>query len=312
MSDVPPTAGKREHFIQHGLRGRHDLFHYWAQAPLLVVLVLLTVYPVLQLLRIAFSEVSYTGNQAAWQFVGLKHLHEMLADPVIPAAGLNTLYFVLIVVPVETFLGLALAIVASKTRRGSRLYRTLLMLPALLPGVAVGAIWRLMYDYNMGLIDQVLALLHISGPTWLADPHLALPAIMIVDVWHWTAFLFLIFLAGVEGLPAETSEAARVDGANEFQIIMHIWLPALWPTILTGVLLRLIDAVRVFEEIYLMTSGGPGTSTQVASLYIYQVYFTQFRTGYGGFLALMLALILSIFVVFYLMMNNRQLREANR
>lgn len=236
----------------------------------------------------------------------------MLADPVIPAAGLNTLYFVLFVVPVETFLGLALAIVASKTHRGSRLYRTLLMLPALLPGVAIGAIWRLMYDYNMGLIDQVLALFHISGPTWLADPHLALPAIMMVDIWHWTAFLFLIFLAGVEGLPAETSGAARVDGANEFQIIAHIWLPALWPTILTGVMLRLIDAVRVFEEIYLMTSGGPETSTQVASLYIYQVYFTQFRTGYGGFWALILALILSIFVVFYLLMNNRQLREANR
>jgi multiple sugar transport system permease protein len=122
---------------------------------------------------------------------------------------------------------------------------------------------------------------------------------MIVDFWHWTSFLFLILLAGVESLPFDLYEAARVDGATEFQVFRYITLPLLRPTIIVAMMLRTIFAFKVFDQIFLLTSGGPGTATEVISLYIYKVFFVQNRLGYGAFLALMMALIMGIFVSFY-------------
>ena len=141
-------------------------------------------------------------------------------------------------------------------------------------------------------------------PLWTADPDLALASVVIVDVWHWTSFLFLIMLAGVESLPYELGEAARVDGANEIQVYRHIFLPLLRPTIIVALMLRTILAFKVFDQIFLLTGGGPGTSSEVISLYVYKVFFVQGRMGYGALLALITALIMSVFVVAYQWLNS--------
>jgi multiple sugar transport system permease protein len=173
--------------------------------------------------------------------------------------------------------------------------------------------WRLMYDYNYGIINKLLydtgLMSYKNLPLWTADPHRALSSVMIVDIWHWTSFLFLIMLAGVESLPHELAEAARVDGANERQVIRYVFLPLLRPTIIVAVMLRTILAFKVFDQIYLLTGGGPGTATEVISLYIYKVYFVQSRLGYGALLALVTAVIISVFVIFYLMLNAYLGRE---
>jgi multiple sugar transport system permease protein len=174
-----------------------------------------------------------------------------------------------------------------------------LLIPLLIPPIAIGTMWRMMYDYNYGLINQLLGLFNIIGLTWTADPQLAMPSVILVDLWHWTSFMFLIILAGLESLPQELNEAARVDGATEFQVLRYITLPLLRPTLVTAVMLRTIFAFKVFDEVFLLTGGGPGTATEVVSLYIYDVFSAQFRLGYASFLALGLAVIISVFVIFY-------------
>lgn len=279
-------------------------FQYWALAPILIFLAVLTLYPVGQLLRMSVSDMAFVKGKLEWTYVGLDHFQTLRNDPVVPDALKNTLLFVVVVVCVEAVLGLLLAILVSRARRFAWFYRSVYMIPLLIPPIAIGTIWRLMYDYNYGIINQILFELGLTGPLWTANPDLALVSVMIVDVWHWTSFLFLIMLAGVESMPYELSEAARVDGANEVQVYRHIFFPLLRPTIIVALMLRTILAFKVFDQIFLLTGGGPGTSSEVISLYIYKVYFVQTRLGYGALLALLTAVIMSVFVVFYQWLNN--------
>ncbi len=280
-------------------------FQYWTVAPLVITLLLLVAYPSYQLFRMSVSEVDIVKGETVWEFVGLKHLETARQDPVVPTALKNTLVFVIAVVIIETVLALVISLLVSRSNHFVGLYRTVLLIPLLVPPIAIGTMWRLMYDYNYGFINQALAVFGIPGPTWTADPQLAMPSVILVDLWHWTSFMFLIILAGLESLPQEVNEAARVDGASESQILRYITLPLLRPTLLTAVMLRTIFAFKVFDEIFLLTGGGPGTATEVISLYIYDVFSGQFRLGYASFLALGLALIISIFVIFYRRVGQR-------
>ncbi len=280
-------------------------FQYWTVAPLVVILILLVAYPTFQLIRMSVSEVDIVNGQAVWEYVGLKHLETALQDPVVPTALKNTLVFVVAVVILETFLAVVIALLVSRSKHLVGLYRTVLLIPLLVPPIAIGTMWRLMYDYNYGFINQVLKSLSITGPTWTADPQLAMPSIILVDLWHWISFMFLIILAGLESLPQDLNEAARVDGATESQVLRYITFPLLRPTLITAVMLRTIFAFKVFDEIYLLTGGGPGTATEVISLYIYEVFSRQFRLGYASFLALGLAAIISVFVIFYRRLGRR-------
>ena len=280
-------------------------FQYWTIAPLIITLLFLVAYPSVQLLRMSVSEVDIVKGKTVWEFVGLKHLETALQDPVVPVALKNTLIFVIAVVLIETALSLLISILVSRSKHLVGLYRTVMLIPLLIPPIAIGTMWRLMYDYNYGFINQVLDLIGIAGPTWTANPKLALPSIILVDLWHWTSFMFLIILAGLESLPLELNEAARVDGASEGQIFRFITLPLLRPTLITAVMLRTIFAFKVFDEIFLLTGGGPGTATEVVSLYIYKVFSGQFRLGYASFLALGFALIIAVFVIFYRRLGQR-------
>ncbi|MFO7323907.1 MAG: sugar ABC transporter permease [Chloroflexota bacterium] len=302
LAEAPPSAGAASK--PAGVLDFFDrTFKYWAVLPTVIVLTLLTIQPALQLIQMSVSDVQFSGGQLQWTFVGLDNFKYLATDVVFPVALRNTLIFVVCVVVIETFLGLVLAFAVSRVGRFSPIYRAVFVTPILIPAVAIGTMWRLMYDYNFGIINQILALFGIAGPTWTGDPNLALISVMIVDIWHWTSFLFLILLAGVESLPHELSEAARVDGANEWQVYRHVLLPMMRPTIIVALMLRTILAFKVFDEIFLLTGGGPGTASQVISMHIYTVFFEQFRLGYGALLALLMALIISVFVIFYQWVN---------
>jgi multiple sugar transport system permease protein len=253
----------------------------------------------------SFSDIQIQGAVITYTFEGLKHWANITEDTILPAAVRNTLVFVVVVVVVEVILGLGLTLLLSKVKKLTSAYRTILFFPLLIPPIAMGTMWRLMYDYNYGLINQILALINITGPTWTADKDLALLCIIVVDIWHWTSFLFLLILAGFESLPHELAEAAKVDGAGEWQTIRYIFLPLLKPTIITATMLRTIMAFKVFDQIYLLTGGGPGTATEVLNLYIFKVYFTQNRLGYGAVLALLLAMLMTAFVLIYKVVGRR-------
>ena len=279
-------------------------FKVWALVPMLVVLISLTIYPAFQLIRMSVSNVRFEEGQLVWEYVGLQALERLAEDPVVSIAIRNTLVFVVVAVALETLFGLILALLISRVRRLSGFYRAVLVIPILIPPIAISVIWRLMYDYNYGIINQLLYAIGIPGPLWTADPNLALISVIIVDLWHWTSFLFLIMLAGVESLPPELTEAARVDGASELQVYRYVIIPLLRPTIIVAVMLRTILAFKVFDQIFALTAGGPGTATQVISLHIYNVFFVQFRLGYGAFLALIMSALITVFVIFYRWLNR--------
>jgi multiple sugar transport system permease protein len=276
-----------------------ETFKYWAVLPAAFILLMFTLYPIAQLLRMSVSEIKFTQDQIFWNIVGLKHLFSAIHDPVVPVAWKNTFIYATLSVVSEALLGLLLAVLISRTRKFVGIYRTILLFPLLIPPIAIGTIWRLMYDFNYGFINQILMLLNIIGPTWTADPKLALYCIVFVDIWHWTSFLFLIILAGIESLPHELAEAARVDGATEWQTYRYIFLPLLKPTLITAIMLRTIFAFKVFDQIFLLTGGGPGTTTEVINLYIYKTFFVQFRLGYGAFLALSMGIVMSVLVILF-------------
>lgn len=279
----------------------HDSFKYWALLPLILFLVFFTLLPIVELFRLSVSEIKFVEGQQIRDFVGLQHLETMRNDFLVPIAIRNTLIFVVAAVLIETVLGFALAVAVSRTKVLAVLYRSVVIIPLLIPAVAIGTMWGLMYDFNYGFFTQFLISIGVQNPPlWTADPDLALISIIIVDVWHWTSFMFLIMLAGVESLPVELTEAARVDGANERQTLRYVIIPMMLPTIIVAMMLRTILAFKVFDQIFVLTTGGPGTATQVISMHIYKVFSEQSRLGYAAFLSLAVALIMCVFVAFYL------------
>jgi multiple sugar transport system permease protein len=144
-----------------------------------------------------------------------------------------------------------------------------------------------MYNPDIGIINDLCRHLGIPPQSWLSEPHYALPAVLAVDVWHWTSFLFLILLAGIQSIPREPLEAAEVDGASPWQQFTTVTLPLLRPAIFVAILFRAVFAFKVFDEIFLLTSGGPGNATEVLSLYIYRVEFLFSDFGYGALLSLL-------------------------
>ena len=286
-------------------RLRKDRFPLLALTPLLVALVLLTLYPAAQLVRMAFSDVGLVSGGTTWSFVGLEHLRTLAGDRVARIAFTNTLIFTVVVVPIEAVLGLLLAYLVNQTRVLGTFYKTVFIVPLLLPPIAIGALWRLMLDYNYGVVNQALLAFGIGGPPWLASPTLALPMVMLVDVWHWTSFMFLIFLAGVSSIPLELGEAAEVDGASPWQVFRYVVLPILKPTIVVALMMRTILAFKVFDQIYLLTGGGPGTATEVISFTIYRRFFTEDQAGYGAAISIATFVFIAVLIALASRFNKR-------
>ena len=159
-------------------------FKIWTILPLILVLIFLVAYPTVQLLRMSVSEVKIVQGKTVWTFVGLKHLYTAMEDQIVPVALRNTIVFVIAVVILETILALVIALLVSRSHHLVGLYRTVFLIPLLIPPVAIGPMWRLMYDYNYGFINQVLALIGIAGPPWTSDINFALPSIILIVLWH--------------------------------------------------------------------------------------------------------------------------------
>jgi len=257
-----------------------------ALAPALLLFGLLTLLPILMLAAMSVSQLAWSGGHASWSFVGWRNFAALAGDALLRASIRNTLLFAFIGVAVQMLLGLLLALLVSEAVRGRTLYRLIFLLPILIPGIVIGAIWKLMYSFDFGIINIALGWIGLAPQDWLGERALALGAVIAVDVWHWTPFCFLILLAGLEALPRDVYEAARIDGAGPWSSFRHITLPLLAPTIAVTFVFRLILAFKVFDEVYLLTGGGPGTSTEVLSFTIYRRFFTEDRAGYGAAMSL--------------------------
>ncbi len=284
-----------------------DGVYLWLLLPMLVFVAAIAIYPLLFSFGISFFEYRLTDPTQTKTFLGLANYVKAFADPNVLGALQATFGFVIGTVLLEIVFGLALALLLSAENVVAQFIRSFLLLPMALPPLVIGLVWKALYNVDWGVIPYYAKLVGWNmghGP--LATPGVALPAIVLVDVWEWTPLIMFIFLAGLKGLPTEPYEAARVDGASRWQSFIYLTLPLLRPTFLVALLLRTMQSFKAFDIIYATTSGGPGLETTVLNFQIYKVGLVFFDMGYASALANILLFIVGLLSVVYVMVLERQ------
>lgn len=275
----------------------------------MAVFVGLTLVPIASLMAMSFHDVTWVQGLARWTFVGTRHFQALPQDQLFRAGMANTVFFAVVAVAAQMTLGFLLALASSKVVRGAAVYRAIFVLPILVPGIVIGAIWKLMYNYDFGVINQLIGLLGLAPREWLGQKATALLSVIVVDCWHWTPFCFLLLLAGLESQPEQIYEAARVDGAGPWSELAYVTVPLMLPTIVVTLIFRLIVAFKVFDEVFLLTGGGPGTATEVISFTIYRRFFTEDRVGHGSAISLLTLFVIALLIVLALGAARRR-RDA--
>jgi len=273
-----------------------------------LLLLLFVVYPTITAIQFSLNHVAITGEGLQLRFTGLDNFLRAFRDPFIANAARITLQWVVMVTALEILIGLGLALLVSSGIRFRGLFISLLMIPIVLPPVSVSLAWRFSYQEQFGVYNYLLSLIGQGPVRWLSDRNIALYSIMLTDLWQATPFVFLLLLAGLQALPSDPFEAAAIDGATPWQVFRTMTLPLLLPTLLVVVLLRTIDAARIFDKIYVMTDGGgPGTATETLTMSIYKTAFIQFDFGYAAALSFLFQLVLIVVGTIYV---RRVLKEG--
>jgi multiple sugar transport system permease protein len=276
--------------------------------PAVVLLVVLVIFPTLYLFYLSLSRWDMSSPDPV--FVGPQNFIRLFTrDDFFWPAVQRSVIFVVVAIAVEYVLGLAIALLMNRRLRGIGIFRTALLLPMAMTPIVTGMLWLILYNPNYGLINYLLGLVGIQGPDWISNPKTALLALIIVDIWQWTPFMFLVLSAGLAGLPIEVAEAAKVDGANRWQEFWSVTLPLLKRTSLLAILLRIIDLWKVFDTIFALTKGGPGTSTQTLNFYGYLQGFRWFNLGYAAAI-MVVAMFAIMFFANYFMRLQGGLLEA--
>lgn len=268
-------------------------------APTMLVMTLVGFYPLVHALYVSFSGLKPTEPEKFQGFVGLENYLRALGDPLFWNAIGLTLTFTVLSVGISLVLAIGLSVLFNQSRPGFVLMRTILLVPMLITPIAVGITWRIMMMPDLGILNHLLGLIGVPGLTWASSKQGALASTLLVDVWQWTPFMFIIIFAGLRALPRSPFEAAAIDGAGPWTTFWRVTLPMLKPVIVIAVMLRLIDAMRTFDTVYILTRGGPDFASDLASIYLQRVNFRFFDLGYGSAMAwLLLALILGLVIVF--------------
>lgn len=260
-------------------------------------------YPMVDSVRLSFFEWSGFRTQTP-SWVGLDNYTRLFtgADPVFWRAFGNSVIWVVLSLVVMVTLSLALALGLNRKMLGRNLFRSVFYIPAVFASITVAAMWRWIYNPTLGAVNQVLEALGLQAWTqeWLGNPRIALYSIFVAAVWQGVGFNMVLFLAGLQQVPGELVEAAKLDGARAPQIFRNVTLPALRPTLLVVVILTIINSLKVFDLVVGMTGGGPAQSTQVLALWSYTQSFSNHNFGQGGAVATVLLLISLALVVPYL------------
>ncbi|APO76465.1 sugar ABC transporter permease protein [Rhizobium etli 8C-3] len=254
-------------------------------APTVLILLGLTIFPSVYMFYAAVHKIS-PNPDLPWEFVGAGNFARLLSDAQFHVALWNTTIFTVVAVATEFLLGLGLALLLDKFIRRLTFLKTVLMIPMMLPPIAVAITWKLIYEPQFGVLNEIMFRLGLPLQAWAGDVNLAMFSIIVADVWQWTPFIFLLMLAGLASLPVEPYEAAALDGASSWQQFRDLTLPFLKPVIAIALLLRVMDALRLFDLVFILTGGGPADRTKVLSLYIYQVAYRFADPGYAAAMSL--------------------------
>ncbi len=261
--------------------------------PAIIFVALLMIFPVLYTLFLSFTNWNLTSGMPL-SFNGIDSYRRVLTEPRFRDAVGRTFDFTFFAVVIEGFLGVAIALILNRAFVGKSIAKLLLLLPLVATPVAVGIVFNLFYDPTIGLANFVLKSLGLPQGLWVSSAGSVIPSLILVDVWQWTPMITLIVLAGLAGLSEEPVEAARVDGASEWQILRYVTIPMVMPVILTAVILRLIDALKTFDIIFAMTGGGPGYASETLNIMGFKYSFEYFRMGQSS--VILVALFLIVFL----------------
>ncbi len=266
-------------------RRREVIEAYLYLLPTFVGLALFSLGAIIASFGISFTDWDIL-QPAHW--VGLSNYVRLFTTPLVWQIFGNTFYYTVVIVPVGAALALGLALALNRGLRGIVVLRSLYFLPVISSTVAVSLVWGWLYNQQFGLINYLLSLVGITGPAWLADTTTAMPSIIIMSIWKGLGYNMVIFLAGLQGIPQEMYEAAKIDGAGAWARFRYVTWPLVSPTTFFVVVLSTIAAFQVFDQTYVMTAGGPAYSTTTLALFIYQNAFQWFHMGYAAALSYIL------------------------
>ncbi len=267
-------------------------------APTIVILLLLTVYPFFYALFISFRKINLIKGTNV--FIGFQNYINLFQDRMFFVSIMNTVIFVLVAVLFEFLLGMIFALFFNTGIKALKFFRSVVLLPMLLPPITVALTWKMMFAYDTGILNYLLEKIGLAPIEWLSSSKYALASIILTDIWQWTPFVFLVVLASLQSIPMEMYEAAKVFGANKLQIFRYITLPLLKPGLILALLLRTIDTFRIFDKMYTLTGGGPGDATETITFYIYKHGFKYFESGYSSAAAIVMVAMILIFSSGYL------------
>jgi multiple sugar transport system permease protein len=296
---APPTSAPAAALPPPGPAKRRprQLLKYSSMWPGLLVLGVFALYPAIYSAVISLFRWNLQAPDER-AFVGLRNYQDLLTDSAFWHAVGVTLEFVTFSVVLEFVLAFGLGLVFFRGLPGDRLMRALMLMPMLVAPVVVGLLARFSLEPTFGIVNQLLRDMGLGTHDFLGDPSLALPTLILIDVWQWTPFLFLILLAAMQGVSEEVIEAAKIDGASWPRIVWHMFLPLLQYPILVGLALRVIDAFRVYDLVYMTTRGGPIDATSTMSWQIYDVGFRSFNLSYAAAFSWLLLILVMITVSF--------------
>ncbi len=276
-------------------RRQQKIYPYLFLVPFFAMFLMFAIFPLIQGLSMSLQKISMTGAT----FIGLRNYVRLLGNANFYKGLQVTGLYTLIHGSIHLLLALGVALLVNSKFRGRVFYRTVFFLPVVTSLVVAGIFWKLLLDQHIGLINLILTNIGLPRYDWLHSKNLILFSVIIVGTWRWFGFLMIIFLAGLQNIPEELYDAAKIDGASRFQVIRHVTLPLLFPVIFFCIAIVMIGDLKVFDLPFILTTtsageppGGPGGNAMSLSLYLYRVAFISFRLGYAAALGYFLALII--------------------
>lgn len=291
-------------------RKKSDKIASWMfLAPAMFFLIITAILPLLYSLYLSFFKLKLNLPNQLPTFVGLDNYIKIFNDASLGISTLNTILFAIVSVTLEIVIGLCIAMALCSDKMWARIITSIFLIPMIMAPVAIGTLWRMMLDSSTGIINYFLSFFGIHGITWLSSPKTAMLSVILVNVWQLVPWVTIICAAGLKSLPAECIQAACVDGANNGQIFRKIVLPMISPLMVIVIMLRFVDAFKVFDTIYVMTNGGPGSATEMLPNYIYKQGLKFFNAGYSASLAIVFVLTMTIVTALFLRTRDRLERD---
>jgi len=282
-----------------GLEKDNNRILFWLMIPSFLILFIITIFPLIG----SFLSSLFKWNLAnpdQRDFIGLQNFIRLFTEGDFWYSVFLTLYQVIGTVVGQLILGMLIALLLARKFKGVKILRSLYLIPMMTTPIVAGLIWKMLFNPERGMINYILSFIGINDINWLGNSNLAMPAIIITDLWLSTPFVTVILLAGIMSIPKDYTEAAKIDGAGAFRSFWHITLPLLKPMIWLALLFRVMDAIKRFDTIYVMTGGGPGRSTETLDLYAYFQSFDYLNIGYGASIAIIMLIIMFILSMFIL------------